>query len=463
MQFVKNRDSILSRHQLIERHSTALSALLVLLLLVSPAFGQSGVAIQNGTPVDAKTQAEIIDSVAYALNEVYVFPEVAKQMEKHIRKQYKDKAYKEITTLEDFIGKLTEDLRSISHDRHLAVRLAPESATTSTHSDTLTDAEREQIIKRSAYNNFAFKKIEILPGNVGYIKIDGFNEATWAGATAIAAMNFLANCDAIIFDLRENGGGQPSLIQLITSYFFNEPQHLNSFYIRKEDTTQQFWTQAYVQGPRMADVEIYILTSSYTFSGAEEFTYNLKNMKRATIVGETTGGGAHPSERRIFPNLKVGMSLPYGRAINPITGTNWEGTGIEPHIKTSKAEALNVAYLEALKKLKDKYDDEEIKRTLAWKIETLESKYNPYSLDESALKEYVGTYGPRKITLKDGALHYQREEGPVFKLVPMAKDKFRIDELDYFRPFFERDEGGRVVKFVGLYDNGYTDSHLKNK
>jgi len=464
MQIEKSYDSDLSRGLLFGRFGLVLSTLFVLLLMVSPAVGQGGNFPDEGNiPVDSKMQAEIIDSVSQALNEVYVFPEVAKQMEKHIRKQYKDKAYKELTTLGAFAEKLTEDLRSISHDRHLGVRVAPEELLSSRHNDTLTDEERQRIIKQQSYNNFAFRKIEIMPGNVGYLKLDGFNEATWAGATAIAAMNFLANCGAIIIDLRENGGGSPSMIQLISSYFFNEPKHLNSFYIRKEDTTMQFWTQAYVQGPRMADADIYILTSSYTFSAAEEFTYNLKSMERATIVGETTGGGAHPVERRVFPNLKVGMSLPFGRAINPITGTNWEGTGIEPHIKTSRDEALDVAYLEALKKLKDKYDDEVIKNRVAWTIENLESKFNPYPLDENALREYVGVYGPRKITLENGALYYQREEGPVFKLIPMAKDKFQIDELEYFRPFFERDENGRIVKFVGLYDNRTSDSHMKDK
>jgi len=127
------------------------------------------------------------------------------------------------------------------------------------------------------------------------------------------------------------------VIQLISSYFFADPTHLNSFYIRHEDTVEQFWTQAYVEGPRMTDVDLYVLTSSYTFSGAEEFSYNMKNLKRATIIGETTGGGAHPVDTHIWPKLNFGMRVPFGRAINPITGTNWEGTGVEPDIKAPAA------------------------------------------------------------------------------------------------------------------------------
>ncbi|MDD3732993.1 MAG: S41 family peptidase [candidate division Zixibacteria bacterium] len=443
---------------------TLLLAISGLLLLVPAVFGQ--VVRRAGgesLTVDSKMQMEIIDSISYALNEVYVFPDVAKEMEKHIRKQYKDKVYKDIITLDQFVQKLTNDLLEISHDKHLGVRVVPPEYLNRLQDDTLSDAERLRQLEQQQYNNFAFKKIELLPGNVGYLKFDGFNEALHAGGTAIAALNFLAYCDALIIDLRENGGGSPSMIQLITSYFFDEPKHINSFYVRKEDSINQFWTQAYVSGPRLSDVDLYILTSSYTFSAAEEFTYNLKNMERATIVGETTGGGAHPVDIRIFKNLKVGMSLPFGRAINPITGTNWEGTGIEPHIKTTNENAYNAAYLEALKKLYEKAADDQRKNILSWHISLLESKINPYTLDQNALNEFVGIYGPRKVTFEHGNLYYQRENNPGYKLIPMAKDKFYIAELDFFQVLFERDETGKIDRITGLYDNGRSDSNLKEK
>lgn len=447
-----------------KRRLTLSLTIFVLLLLTTAVFGQ--VVRRAGgesLTVDSKMQMEIIDSVAYALNEIYVFPDVAKEMEKHIRKQYKDKVYKDITSLDQFVQKLTDDLRGISHDKHLGIRVVPLEYLNRLQDDTLSDAERQRQLEQQQYNNFAFKKIELLPGNVGYLKFDGFNEALHAGGTAIAALNFLAYCDALIIDLRENGGGSPSMIQLITSYFFDEPKHINSFYIRKEDSINQFWTQAYVSGPRLSDVDLYILTSSYTFSAAEEFTYNLKNMERATIVGETTGGGAHPVDFRIFNNLKVGMSLPFGRAINPITGTNWEGTGIEPHIKTTNENAYNAAYLEALKKLHEKAADDQRKNILSWHMSLLESKINPYTLDQNALNEYVGIYGPRKVTFENGNLYYQRENNPSYKLIPMAKDKFYIAELDFFQVLFERDETGKIDRITGLYDNGQTDSNLKDK
>jgi len=441
-----------------------LLVILILSLFSGTAIGQVMVGDRPSPTIDAKAQQEIIDSVAYALNEVYVFPEVAKEMEKYMRKQYKNKAYEDLTDLGQFTMKLTEDLREISHDLHLGVRFLPAEMVTQDDIDTLTDEEQlEQLRREREYNNYSFEKLERLPGNVGYLKMNGFSDANLAGPTAIAALNFLGYCDALIIDLRDNGGGSPSMIQLMSSYFFDEPKHLNSFYIRKEDTTRQFWTQAYVEGPRMTDVDIYVLTSSRTFSAAEEFTYNLKNMERATIVGETTGGGAHPVTRRRFSNLNVAMSLPFGLAINPITGTNWEGTGIEPHIKTSREQALDVAYREALKKLEEKVTDDRIKSQLTWAIANLDARLNPFEVEESVLRQYVGTYGPRVVTFENGELYYQREDRPKFKMIPMSEDMFNFEDIPYFRVRFERDEAGKVIKFVGVYDNGHTDENMKDK
>jgi hypothetical protein len=274
-------------------------------------------------------------------------------------------------------------------------------------------------------------------------------------------MNFLAYADAIIFDLRQNGGGSPSMIQLISSYLFDEHTHLNSFYIRKEDTVKQFWTQQYVQGPRMVNADVYVLTSPSTFSAAEEFTYNLKNLERGTIVGETTGGGAHPVDGRFFPNLNLAVSLPFGRAINPITGTNWEGTGVTPDIEVPASEAKEVAHQDALKKILARSEDEDEKAQIEWAIESLESEINPPSIDLSKLAHYAGVYGPRTIVFEDGQLFYQRENRPKYRMIPMSEDVFRFDEIDYFRLKVATDGNGEPIELIGMYDDGHTDRSPK--
>lgn len=173
------------------------------------------------------------------------------------------------------------------------------------------------------------------------------------GPTAIAAMNFLSHVAAIIFDLRENGGGDPKMIALISTYLFDKPTHLNDLYNRKQDSTTQSWTLPYVPGNRLPDAPAFVLTSTATFSGAEEFSYNLKNLKRAILVGETTGGGAHPVRgQRIDDHFTV--QVPFERAINPISKTNWEGTGVVPDVAAKASEALDVAEKLATAKLQTK-------------------------------------------------------------------------------------------------------------
>lgn len=340
------------------RHGTAvLAAVLLLVWMIGTTFIYADVPAQT---LDTQKQTQVINRIIDTVNENYVFADVAKKMGEHILKQLKKGAYKKITDPAEFATVLTKDLRDICHDLHLRVRYFPEPPRQ--RPDAPQDPE--EIRRRLSYSNFGFEKVQRLAGNVGYLKLNGFIGAEYGGATAVAAMNFLANCDALIVDLRQNGGGQPSMIQLINSYFFDEPVHLNSFYIRKGDKTQQFWTQAHVQGKRMTQADIYVLTSKRTFSGAEEFTYNLKNMKRGTIIGETTGGGAHPVSFHYFEELQFGIGVPYGRAINPISGTNWEGTGIKPDIEVPQEKAYDTAYKLAVKNLLTKTKTPEEKRRL---------------------------------------------------------------------------------------------------
>ena len=439
-------------------------ALLVLIgLFPASAGAQSSAAERPDKVIDARMQLEIIDSVTQALNEIYVFPDVAKDMEKHLRQQYKKKAYKDITSLDEFTQKLTEDLHEISHDKHITIRYCPDEYFDAELDQEPTEEELRRRLAEDKYNNFGFQKVERLPGNVGYLKFDRFPHPKDAGPTAIAALNFLGYCDALIIDLRTNGGGEPSMVQLMSSYFFDEPKHTNSIYVRAEDITEQLWTQAYVSGPRMSKTDVFILTSGWTFSAAEDFAYSLKHLGRATIVGETTGGGAHPVEYHNYRTLNIRAQVPYGRTINPITGTNWEGIGVEPDIDAPQEEALDVAYLEALKKPEQQTDDPDRKARLKWIMESLQVKLNPVIVPESQLQAYIGQYGPRKFWVEDGVLYYQREDRPKYALIPMGDHRFMLEGLDYFRIQFSADESGEINEILGQYSDGFTESHKRGK
>ncbi|HKG21649.1 MAG TPA: S41 family peptidase [Blastocatellia bacterium] len=324
--------------------------------------------------LDAGTRGEVIDGAISNLNDAYVFPEVAKQMEKALRERAQNKEYDNVTSPRAFAEMLTAHLREVSHDKHLRVIYSSDVIPKEAPRAEPSPEEQQRFLNYMKSQNWGFEKVERLEGNIGYLDLRGFFDADSGGDTVAAAMNFLAGTDALIIDLRKNGGGSPGMVALISTYLFEGSQvHLNDIYWRPDNSTRQWWTLPYVPGRRYGKKDVYVLTSSYTFSAAEEFTYNLKNLKRATIVGETTGGGAHPGgPRRINDHFMVGV--PSGRAINPITKTNWEGTGIKPDVETSAAKALKTAHLLALKKTMEAKSDPEQKARLRQTIASLEKE-----------------------------------------------------------------------------------------
>jgi hypothetical protein len=286
----------------------------------------------------------LIEALAKAIEERYVFADVGHAVAEHLRERLFDGAYEGLA-LDALAARLTQDLRSVNHDKHLSVSFQPpRQAEAAPDPARLQQQYRDDLRRR----NNGFRKVEILDGNVGYLELTGFIPLEQGRATAAGAMAFLANVDALIVDLRANGGGDPSMIQFLTTYFLAEKTHLNSFEWRGQEGLEEFWTLDEVPGTRLVDVPIFVLTSSYTFSAAEEFAYNLKSLQRATIVGATTGGGAHPGGTHEIGGL-LHVFIPQGRAINPITKTNWEGTGVAPHLEVPAEQALDAAKRESAK------------------------------------------------------------------------------------------------------------------
>jgi len=306
--------------------------------------------------IDAATRARVIDGAIAGLNEFYIYPDIAKKMEEALRARQKKGQYDSVDDADTFANLLTSHLQDVSHDRHLRVNFSPQVLP---KGDPGRDSDAEARMRAQLErNNCFFDRVEHLPSNIGYLKFNAFPDPEICGPTVTAAMGFLANCDAIIFDLRQNGGGDPKMVQFISSYLFDEPTHLNDMYNRKEDSTTQYWTLPYVPGKRFAGKPVFVLTSTSTFSGAEEFTYNLKNLKRATIIGETTGGGAHPvSGHRLDDHFMIGV--PGGRPINPISKKDWEGTGVEPDVKVPADQALDVAKKMAMEQIEKKVINEQ--------------------------------------------------------------------------------------------------------
>jgi hypothetical protein len=414
--------------------------------------------------LDAAKKQAVVDEISTLFNKSYIFAETAKKVEDALRAKLKAGEFDKLAAAPDFARAVAAVILDVSKDRHTGFAYDPAVAEDIRRLEGQSEDEARRVRERrnrdARRDNFGFRKVERLPGNIGYLDFRRFTSPDLAGATAVAAMNFLAYCDAVIVDLRQNGGGDPAQIQLISSYFFGQPVHLNDLYARGADTTENYWTLPYIPGPRSADADLYILTSARTFSGAEEFTYNMKNLKRATVIGETTGGGAHPTTTMIVQEDFI-LRVPFARAINPVSKTNWEGTGVAPDIAVPAAEAFDRAYVMAVEKLAARAADPRIKGEYEWILAAERAKKNPPRVDEKTLRTYAGVYGERKVTFENGALFYQRT-GPKYKLVPMTATLFAPDGLDSFRiEFMVKD--GIAVELVGLYDNGERDLSARSK
>ena len=299
--------------------------------------------------IDAQARAGAVAGAAALLDTFYVFPDVAKRMGDSLRARLARKEYDNYPNGITFAMRLNDDLADIAHDKHLRVnysaRSLPPEPASSTGALPPAPSPEDQARERAFLDriNCGFVKAEQLPGNVGYLKFNTFADTAMCAPTASAAMTFLAGTRVLIIDMRENGGGSPGMVAFVSSYLFDRRTHLNDLWTRRTGKTEEFWTRDSVPGRRFGgEKPIYVLTSTRTFSGAEEFTYNLKNLKRATIIGETTGGGAHPvAGHRIDEHFIIGV--PFARAINPITHTNWEGVGVKPDIIVPANDALATA------------------------------------------------------------------------------------------------------------------------
>lgn len=449
----------------ITNRKTISAATLSLIAVLFAAECIQGQSPSGSTPgqdrsVSAVERKEIVDSVGALLLRMYVFPEKAKATADLMRKNLKSGKYDTCRMINSFTQLLTRDMQQLTRDGHLSVFPADAPPV---GSDSTATAE-ESRTARFAFGktvNFGFQQVELLSGNIGYLNLKGFFSADVAAPTAIAAMNFVAHCNALIIDLRENGGGDPSMIQLVTSYFFDEPVHLNNFFDRRNGDTTQFWTQAQVIGPRMAHTPIYVLTSQNSFSAAEEFAYNLKQLKRATIIGKATGGGAHPNDFIHFPNLRVTVSVAWGRAFNPISGTNWEGVGVEPDIIVTAEHALAAAQLLILDSLRNLEADSIQRNVYDWTMQTLESDTLDYQLPSAKSSEYAGNYAPRHISIEDGRVLYQRDNNPKALLIPLQEDLFQHAKSSGFRIRFLRNSQGTITGLVGMYQDGRREVNQK--
>jgi len=432
-----------------------------LLALLAMALSTMNVYANTDMPLSQAEIKQVTQSISKLMLSEYIHPEQAKQIAQLLTKKTKSGEYNKFKQPQAFSEQLTKDLRSINHDFHLNVIFDPERI--AEQKSAGESPQEQQISQRELREwqraNYGFSEIKLLEGNIGYINLTGFYDPTYAGETAVAAMNFLANADAIIFDLRENRGGAGEMYQLLASYLFDSGAvQLNDIYWPLTNSHYQTWTLPHVPGKRRPDVDVYILTSKSTASAAEVFSYSLKHLKRATLIGETSVGAANPGGFAIVSDRFM-IWLSKGEAINPITKTNFEGKGVIPHIATAKEDAFHVAYTTALEKLIVKHPDDAF--FYQWNIDIINAQNKVIEIPSKTMQTYSGLYGEeRELSFFNGELFYQLKGRKKQKLKAISQDLFMLPGVNYYRVKIIK-ENNNVVAIMGLYDDGRSFKYIK--
>ncbi|MDQ3518904.1 MAG: S41 family peptidase [Gemmatimonadota bacterium] len=403
--------------------------------------------------IDAQTARQMVDTVAALVATTYLVPDTGRLIAEHLLRRARSGVYDRSLTYPQFAEAVSRDMKTVNGDLHLSLlynlnapstaagpRIVRREAPASSGSGGASGSP--QIVRRMAgsaspadleisrRSNFGFAGVQRLAGNVGYLELSLVSSRGGQAAldAAAAAMAFLSNTDAIILDVRRTPGGDPRMSDFLASYFFG-PDSVQT--LTSENRSMGFsdvrWTHS-VPGERRPNVDVYVLTGPGTASGAEDFSFIFKQLKRGTLVGERTAGAG-----RMNSIVPVGngfsASVSTGRTFDPRTGSDWERVGVKPDITVQVDQALPAAHIAALARLAGNAADSTRKQELAWIREMLEVQSSPINVAASTLNKYAGSYGSRIITLDEGRLYYQREAGrPRDLLVPLSESVFALGE-----------------------------------
>lgn len=437
--------------------SSRMSWVIGLWILLGPSASHSQQIHPTQSTLDGGKRTEIIEAVIAAVDSLYIARDRVEHVIETLRGNLRNGAYDRFSQLGAFIEQVTADLQSESHDLHMGVYPYDVSMAVG----ELTAAEVQEARERDRFSNFGFRTVRRLPGNIGLLELSDFYPARDAGGLAVAALRLLGQSDALIVDLRRNGGGSGDLVNFILGHFFDQPVLTTSVYSGMNDQTYQGWTPSYLPGPEMAKIPIFVLVSSRTASAAEHFSYALKARGRATIVGRTTRGAANPIESVDFPELSVTVEVPAYKTTDPVTGTNWEGTGVEPDILSPPDQALFVAARAAAIQIMQTESNAERRTTLEWASEMYAAQLSPIEVGDDVLGEICGEYeGSISVVQGGGRLLLVRPGRVSEELIPLGDGLFAVRDTEWRIRFVEADTGN-TTRLYFLYPDGRQSARAK--
>ncbi len=414
----------------------------------------------NGNEKINDQQKQVLINTAYAqLKENYIFPERIAKIESVIQRKFDNKEYSSFNTLFDFLEVLNKDFELSGNGHHLDIFYGPQyvKKIKATQNNTAEKPDKipAEFVDMVKYENFFLKKVERLDGNIGYFKFNKFEELQFSKEPIASAMNFISNSSAIIFDLRENGGGSAETVHFIMSYFLPDSTKLGVFKRRINNEVVELWT---TKDPLIkkvpVNIPVYILVSKNTSFAAESFSYGLQQFKRVTIVGEQTHGEGNPGARFII-NEKLYMMIPTAINVNALTGTNCDGVGVTPDIKTTATDALPKTIVEVCQILAKKGENNIYK----WMIPEYESQLHPEIASVQFINSIIGNYAEgKKISQENGFVYYTTESGKQ-KMSYIGNQMFSMDGRNDYRMRFPKTN--KSIQFVEFVWNDVTADTLK--
>ena len=420
-------------------------------LMVASVVVALGTAVAAAPTLTREQGRAAVDEVLRLIGAHYVFPDKREAIVAAV-KAARDAGSYDVANPQEMAEKLTADLSKASGDGHLYVNYNPAQFADLSR-PARSDAPSRFELDAGRERNDGYDEQKVLAGNVRYVRVSGF---MWSEKTTPpivdAAARFLSNGDAIIIDLRGNGGGHAEAVRRLISYFFaGGTQELMSFHDGIRGKTEINRVLAKLPAPRLTGKPVYVLIDGGAASAAEEFAYHIQQFKLGTLVGEKTAGAANNNQ--LFPVAPYFVaSVSFGRPEHPVSRTNWEMVGIAPHVMTPSPAALNQAHLMALKTLSARGTQAQ-KDGYSWDIAGLEAALKPAQLSTAALDAYVGTYGIRRVWREGATLKFQREQRPPTELIPMGPDLFGLASTASVRLKFRR-ENGRAVSFDQVTKGG---------
>lgn len=404
-------------------------------------------------------QRALVETVCRKIDTIYPFKEIGLKTQEGLQDHFESGALDGVTDAELFAAAVTERMEELSRDRHLDLYFDPVRAAELNKlegSDEAHDGPGDHFLEQAKWENYGFRALRMLDGLVGYLDLRMFCAARHAGPVAVTAMDFLSRSNAVIIDLRYNGGGWDDMVTLLAGYF-TDFEESETAAISRSTIDQSYYASmipAFVPGQKMTGIPVYLLTSSSTASAAEAFASLLRHYNpEVLLVGQNSAGAENPVEFVALDSEFV-LKIPCYEKVCFGTRAGWEGQGLAPDMQAPVDQALETAHFHALEQLYQRHTGESARALLQWGIDGHRARLQPREVDRTVLQSYCGEYGSTRIVLDDDELMLQFEGRPQRRLLPVDADYFVVDGRDDLRLRFVI-EGGLVIAMERIYSDGW--------